>query len=142
VVKDVLDVGMQEVRASVFMTTPILILALVLAMTGIYGLLAQTVAQRTHELAVRIALGAGRRDLLRLVVLQALKLTAVGAIVGSAAALALDRALGAFLFGLPTEQVLALLGAALLVMAVTLVASIAPCRRALQIHPGRTLKYE
>ena len=142
VVREVLTVGAQEVRVSVYLTAPILVLAVLLAMTGIYGLLAQTVSQRTHELAVRVALGAGRRDLLRLIVMQGVKLAAVGAVAGSAAALALDRALGAFLFGLPSEQLAALLFSALLIIAVTLAASIAPCRRALHIDPGRTLKYE
>jgi putative ABC transport system permease protein len=142
VVRDVLDIGMQEVRASVFMTTPILLLALLMAATGVYGLLAQTVSQRTHEFAVRIALGAGRRDLSRLVLEQGLRLSIAGAVVGAAGAFALERLLGAFLFGVPSDQFLAVAGAALLVTVVMLAAGIAPCRRALQIEPGRTLKYE
>jgi putative ABC transport system permease protein len=142
VVRDAMAVGREEVRVSIYLTAPILVLALLLATTGIYGLLAQTVSQRTHELAVRVALGAGRQDLLRLVVSQGLKLAAAGAIVGSAAAFVLDRALGAFLYGVPAEQLLALLGAAALVIAVTVAASIVPCRRALTIDPGKTLKYE
>lgn len=141
-VEEMLAAGRQEIRLGVYMTAPILLLAMLLTVTGIYGLLAQSVAQRTHELAVRVALGAGPRDLLRLVVAQGLKLAAAGAAVGAAGALLLDRVLGSFLFGVTGEQPVALAGAALLVVVVTIAASIVPCRRAIHIDPSRTLKYE
>jgi putative ABC transport system permease protein len=141
-INEVLAVGAQEVRVAVYLAAPILLLAVLLTMSGIYGLLAQTVTQRTHELAVRVALGAGRDDLLQLVVMQGLRLAGTGAVAGAVGALLLDRALGSFLFGVPAEQPLALAGAALLVVCVTLAASIVPCRRALHINPGRTLRYE
>jgi predicted permease len=141
-INEVLAVGAQEVRVAVYLTAPILLLAVLLTMSGIYGLLAQTVTQRAHELAVRVALGAGRDDLLRLVVMQGLRLAGTGAVAGAVGALLLDRALGSFLFGVPAEQPVALAGAALLVVCVTLAASIVPCRRALHINPGQTLRYE
>jgi ABC-type antimicrobial peptide transport system permease subunit len=141
-VKEIIEVGAQEVRVSVFMVTRILVLATLLAMTGIYGLLAQTVAQRTHEYALRVALGAGRSDLVRLVLTQAMAVAGAGAAVGGVGALMLDRALGSFLFGVPAEQGLALAGSAALILSVTMLASVAPCRRAVHIDPGKTLKYE
>ena len=142
VVKDVLVVGAQEVRVGAYFTVPIFALALLLALTGIYGLLAQTVSQRTHELAVRVALGARRRDLLRFVSAQGLALAAVGALCGAAGGWLLDRGLGSFLFGMPAEQGLALTGAGLFVVLLTVVAAFAPCRRALHFDPGKALKYE
>jgi putative ABC transport system permease protein len=141
-IADVLIVGAQETRVGIYLTGPILVLAVLLMISGMYGLLAQSVAQRTHELAVRVALGAGRADLLRFVISQGVRLAAIGAFTGSVGALVLDRALGRFLFGVPAEQPIALAGAALVVVAVTLAASIAPCRRALGIDPGKTLRYE
>ena len=88
IVKDALAAGAKEVRFTVYLVGPVILLALALTMSGIYGVLAQTVAQRTHEVALRLALGAERRDVLRLVVLQGLKLTTIGAAAGAAAALA------------------------------------------------------
>lgn len=141
-VEEILEVGLQEVRVSVYLAAPLMLLALLLTVSGIYGLLAQSVAQRTHELAVRVTLGAGRNHLLRLVARDGLVLAGMGATAGIAAAWMLDQSLSAFLFGVPGEEPIALAGSGLLMMLITLVACLAPYRRAIRIDPGRTLRYE
>ncbi len=141
VVQDALAAGAMEVRFTVYLAGPVILLALALTMSGIYGVLAQTVAQRTHEVALRLALGAERRDVLRLIVLQGLKLTAIGAAAGAAAALAIDRLVGSFVFGVPGERPVALIVATLTIMAATIAASVVPCLRAMRIDPATVLRY-
>ena len=142
VVQDMLAAGAAEVRITVYLAGPVILLALALTMSGVYGLLAQTVTHWTHEVALRVALGAERIDVLRLIVLQGLKLTAVGAICGAAGALVVDRLLGSFVLGVPGERPLALATATLLIVVATIVASIVPCLRAMHIDPASTLRYE
>ena len=141
-VQTILDVGLQELRVGVFLAAPLMVLALLLTVSGIYGLLAQSVAQRTHELAVRVTLGAGRQHLLHLVARDGLVLAGIGAGLGVVAAWMVDQTLGAFLFGVPGEEPMALAGSALFMLLITLIASMAPYRRALRIDPSRTLRYE
>jgi putative ABC transport system permease protein len=135
-------VGAQEVRVSIYLAGPVLVLALLLTMSGIYGLLSQSVTERTHEVAVRMAVGASRTAVIALIVGQGLKLAGTGAITGAIGALMLDRLLGTFLFGLPAERPVALAFAAVLMILATILASIVPCLRAVHIDPGKTLKYE
>ena len=142
VVQDALAAGAAEVRITAYLAGPVILLALALTMSGIYGLLAQSVTQRTHEVALRVALGADRADVLKLVVRQGLKLTMIGAIAGAAGALAVDRLLGSFVLGVPGERPMALATAALLIVVATLAASIVPCLRAMHIDPATTLRYE
>ena len=142
IIQDALSVGAMEVRFTVYLAGPVILLALALTMSGIYGVLAQTVAQRTHEVALRLALGAERRDVLRLIVLQGLKLTAIGAVAGAAAALAVDRLVGSFVLGVPGERPVALIAATLTIVAATIAASVVPCLRAMRIDPATVLRYE
>jgi ABC-type lipoprotein release transport system permease subunit len=142
IVQDQLEVGASEVRFTVFLAGPVILLALALTMSGIYGVLAQTVSQRTHEVALRVALGAERRDVLKLIAFQGLKLTAIGALFGAAGALAADRLLGTFVSGVPGDRPVALATATTLIVAATLVASLVPCLRAMRIDPAVTLRYE
>jgi predicted permease len=141
-VKDVIAIGAAEVRVGAVMASPLMLLALLLTFSGVYGLLAQNVAHRTRELAVRLTLGAGRGDLFRLVVRDGLAMSAIGAAVGVAGALAVDRFLNAFLLSVPGEQPFALAASALAMMLATVLAALVPYRRALRIDPGRTLRYE
>jgi len=117
-------------------------LALALAMLGIYGLLAYVVAQRTRELGIRLALGAQRRNILGLVVGSGLKLALLGAAIGTACAFAAGRMLATLLFQVrPTDMAISLSVATLLV-AVALLASYLPARRAASIEPMEALRAE
>jgi putative ABC transport system permease protein len=117
-------------------------LALVLAMLGIYGLLAYVVAQRTRELGIRLALGAQRRNLLGLVLGSGLRLALLGAAIGAACALAAGRMLATLLFDVRSTDVAILLGVATLLVAVAALASYIPARRAASIEPMQALRAE
>jgi len=115
-------------------------LALLLAMVGLYGVMSFTVATHTHELAVRMALGARRRDLYRLVLARARVVTFVGIGVGAVAALLLGGLLEDLLYGVGSMDPLSIGAAVLLVAAVALLASYLPARRASLVDPMTALK--
>ena len=117
-------------------------LAFLLAAFGIYGLLSYTVAQRRGEIAVRMALGAQRGDVLALVVRQGAALVAAGAVVGLAAAAAASRVLESFLYGIATDDRLTFVAAPLALAAVALVACYVPARRATRVEPMEVLRFE
>jgi len=117
-------------------------LALVLAMLGIYGLLAYVVAQRRRELGIRLALGAPRRNLLALVVSSGLRLALLGAAIGTVCAFAAGRMLATLLFQVRPADVAISLSVATLLVAVALLASYLPARRAASIEPMEALRAE
>ena len=117
-------------------------LALVLAMLGIYGLLAYVVAQRTRELGIRLALGAQRRNLLALVVAGGLKLALLGAAIGTVCALATGRMLATLLFQVRPTDLAISVGVGALLIGVALLASYLPARRAASIEPMQALRSE
>ena len=117
-------------------------LAVFLAAFGLYGLLSYTVAQRRGEIAIRMALGAQRGDVLALVVRQGAALVAAGAIVGVAAAAASSRVLESFLYGVAADDRLTFVAAPLALAAVALVACYIPARRATRVNPMEVLRFE
>ena len=117
-------------------------LALVLAMLGIYGLLAYLVAQRTRELGIRLALGAQRRNLLGLVMGSGLRLALFGAAIGTICSLVAGRMLATLLFEVRPTDLAILLGVATALVAVALLASYIPARRAASIEPMQALRTE
>ena len=117
-------------------------LALILASLGIYGVMSNTVAQRTHEIGVRMALGAGQSSVLRLVLNNGMRLTLLGIAFGSAGAFALTRLIKGFLFHVTPTDPATFVEVALFLFLVALLASYIPARRATRVDPVIALRYE
>jgi putative ABC transport system permease protein len=115
-------------------------IALVMAAVGIYGVVSYTVAQRTRETGLRLALGAGARDILSLVLGEGLKRTAWGIAIGLAASFAAARGFRSLLFGVEAADPASYAGATVLLLAVTLAASIVPAFSAARLDPLRALR--
>ena len=116
--------------------------AAVLAAVGIYGVMAYSVSQRTHEIGIRVALGAQRSQVLRLVLLQGAILTGVGIVLGITGAVALTRYMASLLHGITATDPLTFVAISLLLSAVSLLASYIPARRATRVEPMVALRYE
>jgi predicted permease len=117
-------------------------LGLALAVVGVYGVVSFAASQRTHEIGIRMALGAGRRDILRLVLQQGLALVIVGVLSGTVLAWALTRSMATILVGVSPTDALTYGTATLLLAAVGFWACYAPARRAMQLDPMIALRYE
>jgi macrolide transport system ATP-binding/permease protein len=137
--------GMSEVRnarAASELTVLFGLLALLLASTGLYGVMAYTVSQRTREIGIRVALGAQAADVMKLVLRQGMKLVLLGVVLGTGASLAVTRLVKSLLFGLSTIDPLAYAGVASLLAIVALLACWLPARRATKVDPLVALRHE
>ena len=117
-------------------------LALLLAAIGIYGLMSYVVQQRLQEIGIRLALGAGSGQMLRMVIGQGIKLVGIGLAIGLGAAFGLARLLASLLFGVKTSDPITYSAVALILTTVALIACFIPARRATQVDPLSALRYE
>jgi putative ABC transport system permease protein len=139
---DVLSTAQSRPRFLTLLLTLFAGTALVLAAVGIYGVISYSVAQRTNEFGIRMAMGARPRDVLGMVLRQALALGGIGVVIGAAGALVLTRLIRGLLFGISFFDPLTFAVMAIVLTVVTLVASWAPARRATRVDPMIALRYE
>lgn len=117
-------------------------LALLLATVGIYSVISYSVSRRTHEIGIRVSLGASRADVLRLVLRQGMMLAALGLVIGIIGALALSRLMSAVVYGITASDPLTFLAVSLLLACVALLACYIPARRAMRVDPAVALRHE
>ena len=139
---ELLAKSVAERRFNMVLLTTFAVIALVLAAIGIFGVMNYTVTQQTHDIGLRMALGAQRRDVLRLVVGQGMGLVVVGLALGLAGAYALTRVLSNLLYSVSTTDPVVFLGVAGLLAAVALLACYLPARRATRMDPLVALRHE
>ncbi|HEX7296534.1 MAG TPA: FtsX-like permease family protein, partial [Pyrinomonadaceae bacterium] len=133
---------LSERRFSMIVLGAFATVALLLASLGIYGVISYLVGQRTHELGIRVALGAGRQDIMRLVLSHGMKMAIAGVVVGLIAALGLTRLMSTMLFGVkPTDPVTFGI-ISFVLMIVALLACYLPARRATKVDPLTALRSE
>ncbi|HEX5706976.1 MAG TPA: ABC transporter permease [Pyrinomonadaceae bacterium] len=140
--EDVLSESIAPERFSMMLLGIFAALALVLAAVGVYGVMSYSVAQRTREIGIRMALGAQPRDVLKLAVGQGLKLVAVGVAAGLVAAALLTRVMSSLLFGVSATDPLTFAAISLVLVGVGVLASYIPARRATKVDPLTALRYE
>jgi putative ABC transport system permease protein len=129
-------------RFNALLTGVFAVVALLLASVGIFGVLNYTVAQRTQEIGLRVALGAQTRDVLRLVLGQGVRLILFGLALGLAASFALTRVLAVMLFGVTPTDPLTFVAVSFLLAIVALLSCYIPARRATKVDPLVALRYE
>jgi putative ABC transport system permease protein len=137
-----LDLSVSQPRFNTMLLSLFAGIALLLAAVGIYGLVAYSVAQRTHEIGVRMALGAAQADVVRMVVRQGASMAVIGIALGLGGAFLLTRLLKTMLFGIGVSDALTFVAAPLLIMLVVLAATFVPALRATRISPVVALRYE
>jgi len=139
---DVLAASVADRRTSMLLFTTFAVVAMLLSMIGIYGVTAYYVTQRTHEIGIRMALGAQLRDVMKLVLKRGLTMALIGVAVGVAGALALTRLISTLLFGVKPVDALTFAMVSVCVIAVAVIACYIPARRATKVDPLIALRYE
>jgi putative ABC transport system permease protein len=139
---DIVSAAMARQRFSTMLLGIFAALALVLAAVGIYGVMSYSVAQRTREIGIRLALGAQRSDVLKMTMGQGLKLVSLGVGIGIAAAFVLTRVMATLLFGVSATDPITFVTIAVVLMVVALVASYIPALRATRVDPMVALHYQ
>ena len=139
---EIVDEAVSPKRLTMFLLAFFALGALVLAAVGLYAVMSYAVAQRRHEIGIRLALGAQGKDILTLVLTQGLVLTLVGLALGLAGALAVTRVMASILYGVSATDPLVFGGVALLLAAAALLACFIPARRATKVDPMVALRYE
>lgn len=139
---DVLAASVADRRTSMLLFSTFAVVAMLLSMIGIYGVTAYYVTQRTHEIGIRMALGAQLRDVIKLVLKRGVTLALVGVAVGVAGALALTRLLSTLLFGVTAFDAATFAAVSLGLIAVAVIACYIPARRATKVDPLVALRYE
>jgi putative ABC transport system permease protein len=140
--QDSVDLAAQQARVISALTSLFAFIAVVLAAVGLYGVMAYIVTERTKEIGVRIALGAERGDVLKMILGGAVRMGLIGVGVGLATSYALTRLLHGLLFGVQATDPITFTSVALLLIGVTLLASFIPARRAMRVDPMVALRYE
>jgi len=140
--ENVVSGSVTQPRFNVFLLSTFGVIALLLSAAGIYAVTAYGVAQRTHELGIRMALGAQRRDVMQLIVAGGIALIGCGVAIGLVASLALMRLLRTLLFGIGPTDPLTFIGATMVLITVALIACYVPARRATKVDPLVALRYE
>jgi ABC-type antimicrobial peptide transport system permease subunit len=139
---EVISQSLAERRFSMTVLGSFAVAALLLASLGIYGVISYLVGQRTHELGIRLALGAKRADILRLVLGDGMKMTMVGVVVGLLGAFGLTRLMTKMLFGVSATDPMTFVLISVLLMVVALLACFIPARRATKVDPLVALRNE
>jgi ABC-type antimicrobial peptide transport system permease subunit len=138
----VIDLVLQNQRMNMALLVAFAALALALATIGIYSVLAYSVRRRVREIGIRLALGAQLRDIMQLIVIQGMKPVMIGVALGLVLSLALGRTVATMLYGVSTADVTSLLGGSMLLLVVSIFASLVPAYRATRVQPVSILRQE
>ena len=137
-----IDESLVQDRLVMWLSAAFGALAVLLTALGLYGVLTFSVARRTREIGIRVALGAQRRDVFRLIMIRGVILVGVGVAVGLGASIAFSRLIGSLLFGVEPNNAMTLAAVSVGLIAVALLACFIPARRATKVDPMIALRYE